>query len=96
MGGHSTLPTIACIEDYIAKQKYLDSQRTFEELDVEGLLNYGQHLLASSGYEYAVFGVGGTKLSAEEQAAFYRKQLNERLGIASAGKIFSTGNTHHA
>lgn len=63
---------------------------------MEGLLNYGQHLLASSGHEYAVFGVGGTKLSAEEQAAFYRKQLNERLGIASAGKIFSTGNTHHA
>ena len=63
---------------------------------MEGLLNYGQHLLASSGHEYAIFGVGGTKLSAEEQAAFYRKQLNERLGIASAGKIFSTGNMHHA
>lgn len=65
---------------------------TFEELNVEELLSHGKHLLASSGHEYAVYGVGGTKLSAEEQAAFYRKQLNERLGIASAGKIFSTGN----
>ena len=88
------LPIIAHVEDYVAKQKYFDSRMTFEELDVEGLLSHGKHLLASSGHEYAMFGVGGTKLSVEEQAAFYRKQLNERLGITSAGKIFSTGNAH--
>ena len=84
---------IAHTKDCVAKQKYFGNRMTFEEVDVEGLLSCGKHLLASSGHEYAVFNVGGAKLSAEEQAAFYRKQLNERLGIASAGKIFSTGNT---
>ena len=92
-----TLLPVLCLfvipfEDYIAKHKYFDSQMTFEELNVEELLSHGKHLLASAGYEYAAYSVGGTKLTAEEQTAFYRRQLNERLGIASAGKIFSTGN----